>query len=294
MYSMSFTEFLLADGSNDLVNYMESLSSIEDIPEIFFNKLSDKLKIYYIIGGMPEAVNSWINYKDINKLEYIQQSILSAYENDFSKHTSAFEANKISIIFNSIPSQLSRDNKKFLYGTAKEGARAREYEDAINWLANANILNKVYNISKPNMPLISYNDLSSFKIYLHDVGLLKKMTDLDSSIITEGNRLYEEFKGALTENYILQTLKQNGFKPNYFTFNNRYEIDFIIQYKNKIIPIEVKSGNSVNSTSLSVYNNTYNPDIRIKYSMNNLSKDDNLINIPLFLAEYTQKFINLI
>jgi hypothetical protein len=143
------------------------------------------------------------------------------------------------------------------------------------------------------MPLISYNDLSSFKMYLCDVGLLRKKTDLDSKVIIEGNKLFQEFKGALTENYILQTLIATGLNPYYFTFDNRYEIDFIIQYKNEIVPIEVKSGESVNNTSLNVYNERYTPKTRVRLSMKNLNKDDNLINIPLFMAEYVKKLIDM-
>ena len=293
MYPMTFSEFLEADGCKNLVDYMETINNIENIPEIFYDRLEDKLKAYFIIGGMPEAVASWVEYKDMEKVNKIQSNILEAYESDFSKHTSNIEANRISIIWNSIPSQISKENKKFLYQVAKKGARAREYEGAVNWLKDANILNKIYNVNKPAMPLIAYNDLASFKLYLNDVGLLRRKTNLDSKIIVEGNRLFQEFKGALTENYVLQTLVALGLNPYYFTFDNRYEIDFIIQYKNEIIPIEVKSGKSINNTSLKVYNEIYNPKCRIRFSMNNLAKDNNLINIPLFMIEYLDKLIEL-
>lgn len=292
MYPMTFSEFLEADGCKNLVDYMQSIKEIENIPNIFFDKLSEKLKAYFIIGGMPEVVKSWINEKDMEKVNKLQSNILRAYESDFSKHTSNTEANRISIIWNSIPSQISKENKKFLYQVAKEGARAREYESALNWLKDANIVNKVYNISKPSMPLISYNDLSAFKIYLADVGLLRKMTDLDSKIIIEGNRLIEEFKGALTENYVLQTLTAIGLNPYYFTFDNRYEIDFLIQCKNEIIPIEVKSSENITNASLKIYNEKYNPEVRIRFSMRNLTKDGNLINIPLFMIEYIEELLN--
>lgn len=293
MYSMTFTEFLEADGCKNLVDYMDSIKAIENIPDIFFDKLSEKLKAYFIIGGMPEVVNSWVTDKDMEKVNKIQDSILKSYESDFSKHTSNVEANRISIIWNSIPSQISKENKKFLYQTAKNGARAREYQGAVNWLKDANVVNKIYNVTKPCMPLISYNDLSSFKMYLNDVGLLRKKTDLDSKVIVEGNKLFQEFKGALTENYVLQTLVAIGLNPYYFTFDNRYEIDFIIQYQNEIIPIEVKSSENVNNTSLKVYNEINRPKTRVRLSMKNLNKDDNLINIPLFMAEYVSKLINL-
>jgi len=291
MYPMTFTEFLEADGQKNLVDYMNSIKKIENIPDIFFNKLSEKLKAYFIIGGMPEVVASWIKYKDMEKVNKIQDNILKSYESDFSKHTTNVEANRISIIWNSIPSQISKENKKFLYQVAKDGARAREYEGAVNWLKDANVVNKIYNVTKPNMPLISYNDLASFKMYLNDVGLLRKKTDLNSKVIIEGNKLFQEFKGALTENYVLQTLVANGLKPYYYAFDNRYEIDFIIQYQNEIIPIEVKSGESVNNTSLKVYNDMNKPKTRIRFSMKNLNKDDNLTNIPLFMVEYFEKLL---
>ena len=292
MYPMTFTEFLEADGCKNLVDYMNSIKSIEKIPDIFFDRLSEKLKAYFIIGGMPEVVNSWVTNKDMEKVNKIQDDILKSYESDFSKHTSNIEANRISIIWNSIPSQISKENKKFLYQVAKDGARAREYEGAVNWLKDANVVNKIYNVTKPSMPLISYNDLSSFKMYLNDVGLLRRKTDLDSKVVVEGNKLFQEFKGALTENYVLQTLIAIGLNPYYYTFDNRYEIDFIIQYKNEIIPIEVKSGESINNTSLKVYNEINKPKTRVRFSMKNLNKDDNLINIPLFMAEYIKKLID--
>ncbi len=291
MYPMTFTEFLKADECENLVNYMDSIQRIENIPYVFWERLTEKLKAYFVIGGMPEAVSSWVREKDMEKVNKIQENILRAYESDFSKHTSTVEANRISIIWNSIPSQISKENKKFLYQVAKDGARAREYEGALNWLKDASIVNKIYNITKPSMPLISYHDLAAFKIYLGDVGLLRKMTNLDSKIIIEGNRLFEEFKGALTENYVLQMLVAQGLDVHYFTFNNRYEIDYMIQYKNEIIPIEVKSSESVNNTSLKVYNEIYKPKVRVRFSMKNLKKDENLINIPLFMAEYIKKFL---
>ena len=253
MYPMTFSEFLKADNCENLVEYMNSIKRIEKIPDVFFDRLSEKLKAYFIIGGMPEAVNSWVKEKNMETVNKIQENILRAYESDFSKHTTNVEANRISIIWNSVPSQISKENKKFLYQVAKDGARAREYEGALNWLKDANIVYKIYNVTKPSMPLISYNDLSAFKIYLNDVGLLRKMTDLD----------------------------------------NRYEIDFILQYKNNIIPIEVKSSENINNTSLKFYNEKYNPNTRIRFSMKNLNKDDNLINIPLFMVEYIDKIINL-
>ena len=291
MYPMTFSEFLIADNCENLVEYMKSIKTIEKIPEIFFNQLEEKLKAYFIIGGMPEAVNIWVNEKNIELVNHVQENILRAYESDFSKHTQNSETNKISIIWNSIPSQLAKENKKFLYQVIKEGARAREYENALNWLNDANLIYKIYNITKPDFPLKAYHDLSSFKIYMNDVGLLRKMANLDSKIVIEGDRLFEEFKGAFTENYVLTMLNYVFDEvPNYFTFD-RNEIDFVIQYKNKIIPIEVKSNKSTKNISLSKYNQKYDNEISIRFSMNNLNKDEKVLNIPLFLTEYIKNLM---
>lgn len=291
MYPMTFSEFLIADNCENLVEYIKSIKGIENIPDIFFNQLEEKLKAYFIIGGMPEAVNVWVNEKNMELVNSVQENILRAYESDFSKHTQNSEANKISLIWNSIPSQLAKENKKFLYQTIKEGARAREYENALNWLNDANLIYKIYNVTKPDMPLIAYNDLSSFKIYMNDVGLLRKMANLNSRIVVEGHKLFEEFKGALTENYILNMLCTIFDEvPNYFTFD-RHEIDFVIQYENRIIPIEVKASNSTNNISLTRYNEKFNNDLSIRFSMNNLKKDGKILNVPLFLVEYIEKFM---
>lgn len=291
MYPMSFTEFLIADNCENLVSFMKEIKEPNNIPDIFFNMLEEKLKAYFIIGGMPEVVNSWVNDKDMEIVNKLQEDILQAYESDFSKHTTAAEANKISLIWNNIQSQLSKENKKFLYQTVKDGARAREYEGALNWLNNANLIYKVYNVSKNAFPLYSYNDLSAFKIYMMDVGLLRQMSKLDSKIIIEGNKLFEEFKGALTENFVLNHLNfVFNNTPNYFTFD-RYEIDFLIQTQNKIIPVEVKSGKSINNTSLKKYNEKNDNELSIRFSMNNLSKEGKLLNIPLFMIEYINNFI---
>ena len=240
LYPMTFSEFLIADNCENLVEVMMNTKEIKEIPKLFEDQLIEKLKVYYIVGGMPESVFSWVNDKDIEKVNKIQKNILDSYENDFSKHTDASEANKISLIWNGIPSQLARENKKFVYQVVKVGARAREYEGALNWLNDANLINKCYLVSKCAFPLKAYNDLSSYKIYMNDIGLLRRMSNLDSKIILEGNKLLEEFKGSFTENYVANVLSYVfDESPNYYTFD-RNEIDFVIQTKNKIIPIEVK------------------------------------------------------
>ena len=286
LYPMTFSEFLIADNSQNLVDVMRQTREVKEIPKIFETQLIEKLKIYYIIGGMPEVVHSWVNDKDIEKVNKIQKNILDSYESDFSKHVDASDANKISLIWNGIPSQLARENKKFVYQVIKEGARAREYESALNWLNDADLISKCYLISKCAFPLKAYNDLSAYKIYMNDVGLLRRMFNLDSSIILEGNKLLEEFKGAFTENYIANVLKYLlDEAPNYYTFD-RSEIDFVIQRKNKIIPIEVKSDKSTNHNSLTKYNSNNDNEISIRFSLNNLNRNGKIINIPIYFAEY--------
>ena len=286
MYPMTFSEFLIADNSENLVEAMSEIKSIQEIPRIFESLLIEKLKIYYIIGGMPEVVYSWVNDKDIEKVNKIQKNILDAYENDFSKHIDTAEANKVSLIWNGIPSQLARENKKFVYQVIKEGARAREYEGALNWLNDADLITKCFLVSKCAFPLKAYQDLSAYKIYMNDVGLLRRMSNLDSRIILEKNRLFEEFKGAFTENYVANTLKYlQEEAPNYYTFD-RNEIDFVIQRKNKIIPIEVKSDKSTNNNSLTKYNSANGNSVSFRFSLNNLCRDGKVVNIPLYFIEY--------
>ena len=285
LYPMSFSEFLIADDCENLVEYMSQIKSSEQIPKLFETQLLEKLKVYYIVGGMPEVVLSWVTEKDIERVNYLQDSILESYESDFSKHVSDSEANKISLIWNGIPSQLAKENKKFIYQVIKPGARAREYESALNWLNDANLIYKCYNVTKPDFPLKAYNDLSSFKIYMNDIGLLRRMAKLDSKIILEGNKLFEEFKGLFAENYVFNALNVlYNNEPNYYTFD-RYEVDFIIQYQNKIIPIEVKA-NSGHHTSLTRYNSTHDNDISITFGVENLNRNEKVLNIPLYLIEY--------
>lgn len=286
LYPMTFSEFLIADGSENLVVVMKQMKEIRKIPKLFEEQLIEKLKVYYIVGGMPEAVFSWVNDKDIEKVNKIQKNILDSYESDFSKHTDASEANKISLIWNGVPSQLAKENKKFVYQVVKDGARAREYESALNWLNDANLISKCYLVRKCAFPLKAYNDLSAFKIYMNDVGLLRRMSNLDSKIILEGNKLFEEFKGSFTENYVANMLTYVlGEAPNYYTFD-RNEIDFVIQKNNKIIPIEVKSDKSTNHNSLTKYNMKNDNEISFRFSLNNLSKDGKIINVPLYFIEY--------
>ncbi|MDD7392216.1 MAG: DUF4143 domain-containing protein, partial [Fusobacteriaceae bacterium] len=293
---MTFSEFLIANGDQNLKSYLDSVDSIENIPDAFFNPLCEKLKMYYLTGGMPEAVYIWTHERNTELMLKSLNNIIEAYEKDFAKHPNIKEFPKISMIWKSIPSQLSRENKKFIYKVVKEGARAREYEDALQWLVDANLVNKIYRSSAPKLPLSAYDDLSAFKIYLVDVGLLNRLSLLSPSAFAEGNRLFTEFKGALTENYILESL-ENQFetKARYWT-DNIYEVDFLIQHENQVIPIEVKAGINLKSRSLKKFTENYKDEVKLKirFSLDNLKLDDNILNIPIFMADYTKYLISLV
>ena len=294
---MNFTEFLLANGDENLAKYIKQIDKIEQIPDAFFNPLCEKLKMYYVTGGMPESVLMWAKARDVNAMQETLFEIITAYERDFAKHPSVSEFPKISMIWNSIPSQLARENKKFLYKVVKNGARAREYEDALQWLVSAQLVYKIYRNTAPNLPIAAYDDVSAFKIYLADVGLLRRLSQLAPTAFAEGNRLFTEFKGALTENYVLQALlTQFEVMPRYWSQTNPpYEVDFLIQRENDIFPIEVKSEANINSRSLKKFKELFpnQTKLRIRFSLNNLKLDDDMLNIPLFMADYTDKLIEL-
>ncbi|MDD2509547.1 MAG: ATP-binding protein [Syntrophomonas sp.] len=294
---MTFSEFLIANGDVNLNNYMHTIDKIEPIPEAFFNPLYEKLKMYFVTGGMPESVRVWTQERDVELMQQVLSNILGAYERDFAKHPDPKDFPKISMIWKSIPSQLARENKKFIYKVVKEGARAREYEDALQWLCDANLTYKIYRSSMPGLPISAYDDLSAFKLYMADVGLLRRLSLLAPSAFGEGKRLFVEFKGALTENYVLQAL-QNQFEamPRYWTMDNpRYEVDFLFQRENDILPVEVKSESNVESRSLKKYKEKYGDKVklRIRFSLNNLRLDDDLLNIPLFMADYADRLIGM-
>jgi predicted AAA+ superfamily ATPase len=280
-----FSEFLSAADPN-LFAFLESIDKIQPIPDIFFHPLVDQLKLFFICGGMPEAVVTLLQKQDTEKTQQILQNILSAYSLDFSKHAENSEIPKINYLWASIPSQLARDNKKFLYQSVRHGARSREYEDALLWLSHAGLIHRIFRVSKPALPLSAYDDLTAFKLYLIDVGLLRRLSFLDPIAVREGNRLFTEFKGALTENFVLQHLvSQFEVTPRYWNSGNQAEVDFLIQVKNEIIPIEVKSDENIRSKSLIVYNDLYNPSIRLRCSLRNLKNDQGLLNIPLFMVD---------
>ena len=294
---MTFTEFLMANGDGNLAGYLSAVSSLDPVPEAFFNPLREKLKMYFVTGGMPEAVRAWTEERDVELVQRSLSNILGAYERDFAKHAENKDFPKLSLIWKSIPSQLSRENKKFIYRAVKDGARAREYEDALQWLCDAELVSKVYRSTAPGLPVSAYDDLTAFKLYLVDVGLLRRLSLLSPTAFGEGNRLFTEFKGALSENYILQALAgQIEAAPRYWaTDHPRYEVDFIVQRDNEIIPVEVKSDVNVNSASLRKYSEKYGDRIRlrVRFSMQNLKLEGDLLNIPIFMADCADRLIGM-
>lgn len=297
MHPMSFSEFLLANDNLNLVQYMSQINQIEKIPSAFFNPLHELLKLYFITGGMPEAIYVWKSAHDVELVQKVLVNILDAYEHDFIKHAEIKDYPKISFIWKSIPSQLSKENKKFFYKVVKPGARAREYENALQWLIDAGLVHKVYRSNACGLPLSAYDDLNCFKIYLSDVGLLRRLSYLAPSAFNDGNKLFVEFKGALSENFVLQSLQiQNDIPLRYWSMDNpSYEVDFILQKENDIFPIEVKAGSNVKSRSLKKYKELYGENIklRIRYSLENLSLDNDILNIPLFLIDFSDQLINI-
>lgn len=294
---MNFTEFLMANGDENLAACLDQINTLEPLPDAFFNPLYEKLKMYYITGGMPEPVLMWTQARDVGAMQEALSDIIGAYERDFAKHSDVSEFPKISMIWRSLPSQLARENKKFLYRVVKEGARAREYENALQWLVDARLVHKVYRSSAPGLPVSAYDDLSAFKIYLVDVGLLRRLAMLSPTAFSEGNRLFTEFKGALTENYVLQALvMQFEVLARYWSQSNPpYEVDFLVQRDNDIFPVDVKSEANTDSKSLRKFKELFGDRVklRIRFSLNNLKLDGDVLNIPLFMADHSQRLIGL-
>jgi uncharacterized protein len=288
LHPLSFIEFLLAMDEVGLVELIEKREW--EMVNAFNSKLINYLRYYFFIGGMPEAVLRFSQNKDWNEVRKIQRNILKAYENDFSKHAPKEILPRINMVWESIPAQLAKENKKFVYGILKEGARAKDFELAIQWLVDSGLLHKVYNLSKPSLPLAAYKELSAFKLYHNDTGLLCAMTKLNARTLLNGDVIFTEFKGALTEQFVFQQLVQNeDIAIHYFTFeNSKYEIDFIIQNENdEIIPVEVKSGENLKAKSFRLFCEKYQPETAIRASLTNYHKESWFLNVPLYIvAEY--------
>ncbi|MDR2164019.1 MAG: ATP-binding protein [Clostridiales Family XIII bacterium] len=282
LYPLSFMEFMLAAGKGQFAELLEKGDF--SMASAFKQEYIDLLKYYYYVGGMPEAVLAFTENRDFGEVRDIQSHILSAYEQDFSKHAPSKAVPRIRMLWNSIPAQLARENKKFIYGLVKEGARAREYEYALMWLCDCGLVHKVHRAKAPNLPLKAYEDLKAFKLFLVDVGLLSCMAGLSRDVILNGNELFKEFKGALTEQYVIQQLKTlRGIEPYYWTNErNTAEIDFLLDTGNAAIPLEVKAEINLRSKSLKAFAEKYSPSLSIRTSLADFKREGWLLNLPLY------------
>lgn len=285
LFPLSFSEFMMAMGKEDFVELLQNGDF--EMVTTFKQTFIDLLKHYYYVGGMPEVVLNFSQNKDFNEARDIQQRILSAYEQDFSKHAPNEVVPRIRMLWNSIPSQLTKENKKFVYGLIKEGSRAKEYELAMLWLTDCGLVHKVHRVTAPSLPLKAYEDLKAFKLFLVDVGLLSCMVRLRQDTLLDGNELFKEFKGALTEQYVLQQLKTLRNIEPYYWANDRgnAEIDFVVDTSEDIIPIEVKAEVNLQAKSLKTYRDKFRPKISIRTSMADYKKEDWLVNLPLYAVE---------
>ena len=285
LYPLSFSEFLMATGNERFAELLKN-QDYEMITS-FKQTYIDALKHYYFVGGMPEAVQSFAESKDFNEVRAIQKRILAAYEQDFSKHAPNEIVPKIRMLWNSIPSQLARENKKFIYGLVREGGRAREYETAIMWLSDCGLVHKVSRVNAAGIPLKAYEDLKAFKLFIVDVGLLGCMTGLRQRTLLDGDDLFVEFKGALTEQYVCQQLKTIEDLGIYYYTNDRgsCEIGFVVDTGEQIVPIEVKAETNLRAKSLKTYRERFEPELSVRTSMADYKKEDWLLNLPLYAIE---------
>ncbi|WNY25682.1 ATP-binding protein [Methanolapillus millepedarum] len=282
LYPLSFFEFLSALGESEFLKFLQEKEW--DLVKTFKSKYIDWLKLYYYIGGMPEVVSKFIENQDFEEVRKIQNHILETYENDFSKHAPPEVVPRIRMVWNAIPAQLARENKKFIYGSLKSGARAKDFEMAIEWLLDCGLIHKINRVEKPGMPLKAYEDFSAFKLFLNDVGLMSAMAGLDIKVIVNSESGFSEFKGALTEQFVLQQLV---FAGNFYIYywsaeKSDGEIDFLVQYKNKIIPIEVKAAENLQAKSLRAFVQKYDQKQAVRTSLSDYREEDWLTNVPLY------------
>lgn len=291
LFPLSFPEFLLAAGQTPLHHAVGNL----DLPmmEAFASTLKDLLRQYLFVGGMPDAVNSFILHKDLSRVRNIQKNLISAYEQDFSKHAPLNDVPRIRAVWKSLPGQLARENRKFVYGLVREGARAREYELAIMWLQDCGLVNRVERATKPGIPLSAYRDQAAFKLFASDVGLMCALGNLDASALLQGNALFTEFKGAVTEQFVLQQLVSHaGLRPCYWSpERGRAEVDFIIETQGMVVPLEVKSAENLQAKSLRSYQSRFDPLLSLRTSLSPFHVQDRLINIPLYAIHEIGKVI---
>ena len=288
IFPLTFEEFLEATDA-PLFAYYEGIHKEQQIEEIFHNRLLESYNNYLIIGRMPECVSSWLKHKDPAKIAQIQRELIEVYENDFSKHNGKVNSGRILMVFRSIVTQLAKSNEKFMYGAVREGARARDFEEAIEWLVSAGMLNRIYNVSKLEHPLSAFDKLDQFKLFLFDTGLLKQMAGIDNSAILLKSTY--QFKGPLTENYVLQQLRgQFDVMPRYFSSRNG-EIDFVLQCGMDIIPVETKGGEDKSAPTFKKYVADNHPQYAVRFSKMGYRKDGNITNIPLYLVGKTKELL---
>lgn len=292
LYPLSFKEFLTATAGERFVQLLDSQDYLMITP--FKQTYIDALKQYYFVGGMPEAVQNFVEEKDFNEVRSIQKRILAAYEQDFSKHAPIEIVPKIRMVWNSIPSQLAKENKKFIYGLVREGGRAKDYEAAIMWLCDCGLVHKVSRVNAAGVPLKAYEDLKAFKLFIVDVGLLGCMTGLRQRTLLDGNDLFSEFKGALTEQYVCQQLQTIDDLGVYYYTNDRgsCEVDFILDTGEQIVPVEVKAEVNLKAKSLKTYREKFSPAISVRTSMADYRKEEWLVNLPLYAVEEIDKAVN--
>ena len=292
MFPVSFKEFLRVSDEKTF-GYVESLIAPTRLPEIVLNKLKTEYRRYMISGGMPDAVVALLENQGMQALDHILQGILDLYELDFAKYAEPREIPRIHAIWHSLPSQLGKQNRKFIYKVVKTGARSKDYEDALLWLEDAGMIYRINNITKPSMPLKAYEEPDAFKVYACDCGLLRRLANLPGNIIMDSVANYTEFKGALAENAVLQSLMpmMEGQTPNYWSPESKAEVEFVIQWQDEIIPVEVKAENCVSGRSITVYDQEYHPKSRIRFSFLNLQRNGNLLSCPSPLAEWCWKWI---
>lgn len=294
MYPVTFKEFLRASDKRTY-EYIEAMDEIRHLPEIIMNKLRTEYRRYQVSGGMPEAIVALLDNRGIGEVESVLQDILDLYELDFSKYAEPREIPRIHAIWHSLPAQLSKENRKFIYKVIKTGARSKDYEDALMWLEDAGMIYRVFSISKPGMPLSAYEEPDAFKVYACDCGLLRRLAHLPAIVVSDPIANYTEFKGAIAENAVLQSVMplMDGLTPCYWTSPATAEVEFVIQWGNEIIPIEVKAEENISGNSLSVYSKKYAPRFRMRFSMLNLQYNSGLLSSPAPLAGWIDKWMEL-
>ena len=298
LYPMSFKEFAMACGRTDFIQVFENWAVDRAIPDSYSVQMKKLLKEYYVVGGMPEAVKTWVESGSVEEVEQVQNDILKDYADDFSKHAPEGDVVKIRWIWDSIPVQLAKENRKFIFSHVKEGKRSADLEDALQWLVDAGLVSKLYMVENPESPLSGFADKTYFKVYMCDVGLLRVKSKVDSETIMEENPSYIRFKGAFTENYVLNELISSGLEPYFWHSGNTAEIDFIYESKGNLIPVEVKSADNTQAKSYKLFCEKYKPKVGFKLSQKNIAEnllgDTRTYSVPLYLAWDIQRFQNMV